>query len=268
MKISLILKYCMEIKKEKKTIYSNYYNKYNDSNIEFDVIEGQGTIVFGLKEEFIYRVYFFSNNLKTLKELLTQVRSDAVTDYICKENIGEIGELIEQSGWKKYAEYARTMLSVSNIQKKKTKMELMLEKMYNPNIAILANQHDIPAIRKMMFDTFDPVNSEIIGEQELQKLIEEETVWLCKVDDKITTCYIYRIEGKKRYGMLTYNCLSADYLYSVTRRAHEISNVKHKPEWHYGWINLENTKIIRTLKSTDDLKLDGVKNFIYKKLNN
>lgn len=267
MKIDTILQRCREIKKERKTIYSNYYNKYNGSDIEFDVIEGRGTIVFGLPEEFIYRIYFFSNDLDALKECLAKVRKDAVADCVCKGDVGEIGEVIEQSGWEKYGEYARTMLSVADAaKKKKTKMELLLEKMYNPDIARLAEEEDIPAIRKMMIDTFDPANSEILEEDELRRLIKEETVWLHKVGDEIATCYIFRIEGKKRYGALTYNRLSADYLYSVTRRAHEISNEKHKPEWHYGWINLENKKIIRTLKATDDLKLDGVKNFIYKKV--
>lgn len=265
MNISAILNRCKEIRKEQKTIYSNYYNKYNGSDVEFDVIEGQGTIVFGVPEEFIYRIYFYSNDPDVLKECLAKVRKDAVTDCVCKGDIGEIGKVIEESGWRKYGEYARTMLPVPNIKKKKTSMELLLEKMYNPDIATLADECDIPAIRKMMLDTFDPANSEIIGEEELKRLVGEETVWLHKVNGEIATCYIYRIEGKKRYGALTYNRLSADYLYSVTRRAHEISNEKHKPEWHYGWINIENTKIIRTLKATGDFKLDGVKNYIYKK---
>lgn len=266
MKIYDILERCKEIKKERKITYSNYYNKYNTCDFDFDIIEGNGTIVFGLKEEFIYRVYFCSNDLSALRECLSKVKKDSVIDWIFKNDVGEIGEILEGSGWEKYGEYARTMLPVPNIKKEKTKMELLLEKMYDPEIAELAEEEDIPAIRKLMLDTFDPVNSEIMPEEELKRLVKEETVWLHKVDDKITTCYIFRIEGKKRYGAMTYNCLSADYLYSVTRKAHEISNAKHKPKWHYGWINMENKKIIRSLNSVDDLQLDGVRNIIYTKV--
>ena len=233
MKIFEILKCCSDIKKEGKTIFSNYYNKYNNSKNDFDVITGEGTIIFGIKEEFIYRIYFYSNNLPALKKCLEKVRKKAVTDWIFKDEIGEISRVIEKSGWKKYAEYARTMQPIPN-KRKKTKMELLLEKMYNPNLAQLAIENDIPAIRKLLFDTFDPINSEIMTEDELRKLIQEETVWLHKVNNEITTCYIYRIEGKKRYGALTYNCLSADYLYSVTKKANEISNIKYDLKWHYG----------------------------------
>lgn len=265
MKIEDILKRCKEIKRERKFTYCNYYNKYNVSDIDFDIIEGKGTIVFGLKEEFIYRIYFCTNSLCVLKECLEKVRKDAVIDWVFKGEAGEIGQVIEESEWEKYGEYARTMLPIPNIKKEKTKMEILLEKMYNPKLAQLACEEDIPSIRKLMIDTFDPINSEIMEEAELRRLIKEETVWLHKIDDIITTCYIYRIEGKKRYGAMTYNKLSADYLYSVTRKAHEISNEKHKPKWHYGWINISNKKIIRSLKETNDLNLDGVKNIIYKK---
>lgn len=265
MKICDILKRCKEIKSERKFTYSNYYNKYNASDIDFDVIEGKGTIVWGLKEEFVYRIYFCTNSLCTLKECLKEVKKNAVIDWVFKEEAGEIGQVIEESGWEKYGEYVRTMLPIPNNKKKKTKIEVLLEKMYNPELGQVAQEEDIPAIRKLMIDIFDPINSEIMEEEELRRLIKEETVWLHKIDDTITTCYIYRIEGKKRYGAMTYNCLGADYLYSITRRANEISNKIHKPKWHYGWINISNKKIIRSLKETNDLNPDGVRNIIYKK---
>ena len=65
---------------------------------------------------------------------------------------------------------------------------------------------------------------------------------------------------------MTYNCLSADYLYSVTRKANGISNKKHDPKWHYCWINIDNKKIIHTMEQLDELKPDDVKNVIYKKV--
>lgn len=264
MKIYDILNICTSIKKEKKITYCNYYNKYNNSNIEFDVIQDMGTIIWGLQEEFVYRIYFMSNNFYTLSNCLKRVPKGAVTDLICKGEIGQLGEIIKKSGWKNYAEYVRNTVPVK-AKKEKTKMELLLEKMYNPDCAQLANESDIPAIRKLMIDTFDPVNSEILTENELRELIRGESVWLYKINEKICTLYIYRIEGKKRYGAMTYNCLSADYLYSVTRKANDISNKKHNPISHYGWIDLKNKKIRRTLEKQGSISFDGIKNYIYQK---
>lgn len=269
MKIDDILRRCTEIKRERRPVYSNYYNKYTGRDVEFDVIEGEGTIVFGIQEEFIYRIYFCSNNLVALKDCLEKVPKNSVTDWVCKGEIGEIGDIIEESKWKRYAEYIRNTVPVKKKMKKtrkKTRLELLLEEKYDPECAEPAEESDIPAIRKLMIDTFDPVNSEILTEEELRKLIQQKTVWIYKVEGKICTLYIYRIEGKKRYGAMTYNCLSADYLYNVTRKANDISNKIHKPIAHYGWIDVNNKKIKRTLEKTDSLQWDGVKNHIFQKL--
>lgn len=265
MKIDDILRRCTEIKRERKPVYSNYYNKYTGRDVDFDVIEGEGTIVFGIQEEFIYRIYFCSNNSEELKRCLEKVPENAVTDWVCKGEIGEIGEIIEESKWKRYAEYLRNTVPIKK-KMKKTRLELLLEERYNPECAEPAEESDIPAIRKLMFDTFDPVNSEILTEEELRELIRQKTVWVYKLEDKICTLYIYRIEGKRRYGAMTYNCLSADYLYNVTRKANDISNKIHKPIIHYGWIDVNNKKIRRTLEKQDSLQSDGVKNYIFQKM--
>ena len=268
MKIDDILRRCTDIKKERKPVFYNYYNKYLGRDVEFDVIEGKGTIVFGIREEFIYRIYFCSNNLVTLKCCLEKVPANSVTDWVCKGEIGEIGGVLEESKWKRYAEYVRNTIPVQKKirNKAKTRLELLLEKKYDPECAEPAEESDIPAIRKLMIETFDPVNSEVLTEDELRELIRKKTVWLYKVGEKICTLYIYRIEGKKRYGAMTYNCLSADYLYNVTRKANDISNKIHKPISHYGWIDVNNKKIKRTLEKTNSMQMDGVRNYIFQKL--
>lgn len=267
MKINDILNQCTEIKREKKPVFTNYYNKYTGKDVDFDVIQEEGSIVFGIQEEFVYRIYFCSNNLTTLKSCLEKVPENSVTDWVCKGDIGEIGNIIEESNWKRYAEYVRNTVPVKKKMKKrkKTGLELLLEKRYDPDCAQPAEEDDIPALRKLMIETFDPINSEILTEEELRELIHQKSVWLYKVDGKICTLYIYRMEGKKRYGAMTYNCLSADYLYNVTRKANDISNKIHKPIAHYGWIDVNNRKIKRTLEKTDSLCWDGVKNYIFLK---
>ncbi len=265
MKIENILQICAQIKAEGIKVTTNYYNKYNNKEVEFDIIQGEGTIVFGVQEEYVYRIFFVSNNMKMLLSCLKEVKKNAVIDYVCRGDMGEVAEIIENSGWRKCYEYERITTKAPEVIKDKTRTRKLLERMYDPNCGELATEKDIPQIQELMWKVFDPIGSEIMTDAELREAINNETVWVYKSDEKICTLYIYRIEGRKRYGAITYNCLSANYLFNILQRANGISDKKDKPVIHYYWIRVDNQRIRHSMIEENSYCPDGMKNYIYVK---
>ncbi|MBQ8982351.1 MAG: hypothetical protein IJ079_02085 [Lachnospiraceae bacterium] len=267
MKIAEILELCNSIKREKKKYYTNYYMTYNSSDSDFIVIQNEGTIVFLVKEEFFYRCFFLSNNLETLIKCLSEVPQDSILDFIEKAENCSLLNTFQKSGFNSYATYLRVSSPIPPKPYKKDKIELLCEKLYNDKLGQRATESDIPQLRQIFLDVFDVNCDGILTVEKLRRSIQNGTVWIYKADEKICTVYIYQVEGKKRYGNLTYNCLSADYLYSVCRKANELSAKEHDFILHYGWVNEKNKKIGRTLNTTSAQGYDGVRNYIFRKEN-
>lgn len=268
MKIGEILKCCADIKQRGKRYITNYYNKYNETDVDFDVKIGSNTIVFCLQEAFVYRCFFLTSDLYELSELLEQVPTDTVMDYIIKSEVldTELDASFLKAGFNLYSKYQRLTTPVPD-NRPKTKLIQLMEKMYNPEIGVKAVESDASDIYNLMLEQFDPRGSEILTMSELLDSIRQGRVWIYRVDNEICVLYIYQIEGKKRYGNMTINKLSADYLYNVTTNANNDSLLHNDIRFHYGWIKDDNLKVKKSLQSQGILDFDGVCNFIYIKNN-
>ncbi len=263
--LSIIKKIKLSVDKQES--YGNYYNKYNHLEEELNAWVTEETVVFIVEEEYVNRLFFFTYSLEELTNILKEVPDKCVIDYVCNEMPDALESCFKESDFKQHAIYARRTLSVPFETKKgDPKYKAVMAKLYKPEVGTPAEISDLPSIKKIMFEVFDPINSDIPTSEELLEDIKNQTVWIYKVNEEIVTMYIFRVYGRKRYGAMTYNRLSADYLSSLVTNAHKESEKHHPVKWHYGWIDITNKKIIRTLEKEGVLELDGIKNYIYQKI--
>ena len=246
--------------------YNNYYNKYNSSDNDVVSWKGDNSIVFIVSEEYVNRTFFYSSDIRELSELLKLVPKGCVLDYVSKELPKELDGALSVSGFVQHAIYARRTLPVPyETTKGDRKFKELMKRLYKPDLGEPATNADIPEIKRIMFETFDPINSDIPTSDELLEDIKNKNVWIYKLNDEIVTMYIYRIYGNRRYGAMTYNRLSADYLSSLVTNANLESERTHSIKFHYGWIDISNKKIIRSLEKEGVLGLDGIRNYIFQK---
>lgn len=269
MKMADILRLQVEMKHKGEYVYSNYYNKYNDLTEDLDAIICDDAVVFFVSEQYVKRTFFCASDLDSLCRLLEQAPANTVLDYI---NKGKMPEEVEKSiingGYKLRDIYSRNSRPIPYTPPEESvdkKYVQMLNKLYNPTLGEHAKPEDFSMIKQVLLENFDPVNSDVFSDEDLKEAINNGWVWIYKVDGQICCMYIYQIIGKKRYGAITYNRLSADYLYSIVKNADDDSEEKYGVKQHYFWVNDSNKKIARTLIKEGKFMPDGIKNYIYYK---
>ena len=89
MKIREIVKRISDLRKTRKPFVSNYYLSLQKSDKDFVTWTTDSSIVFCDQEENLLRCYFASVDLQDLNTLFEKVPSDAVMDYIVKEELSE-----------------------------------------------------------------------------------------------------------------------------------------------------------------------------------
>lgn len=89
MKIREIVKRIYDLRKTRKPFVSNYYLSLQKSDKDFVTWTTDSSIVFCDQEENLLRCYFASVDLQDLNTLFEKVPSDAVMDYIVKEELSE-----------------------------------------------------------------------------------------------------------------------------------------------------------------------------------
>ena len=268
MNISDILQIRDELKHSNRVVYLNYYNKYNGSDKEFTVYDNEGAVVFIVPEQYVDRAFFFATDLESLAKLLMQSPKGTVLDYVCKGDMpAELKRTVSvDGGYICHSVYERCFYPIPYIPPQDIidpKVFGILQEMYDPSIGRPATMAELPHIKRILLDNFDPVNSDILPDEELISAIENGWVWIYKPDDEIYTMYIYQVFGKKRYGALTYNRLSADYLYSIEETADRLSVKRYDLKQHYYWIDVSNRKIIRRMTKIGRYIPDGIKNHIF-----
>lgn len=262
-----ILLWVDQLKKQGKSIQSNYYRTMDDSSDIMETFEEQAALLAIHEEELVRRVFFFGADMTGLCRCFNELDGDYVLCYIGRGANPEWDEILLSSGWKPYRTYIRTSIPINEIRQRERQTEIgrMLETQYNPELGRLAEEADVSAVRRLLLERFDPLANEVMTTEQLIEAVHRKEIWLYWENNmkEIDTLYIYRVEGKKRYGAITYNRLSADYLYSIVRRADELSESEHDLKIHYGWIREDNRQIIRSLKARNLYETDGMKEYIF-----
>ena len=132
MKIREIVKRIYDLRKTRKPFVSNYYLSLQKSDKDFVTWTTDSSIVFCDQEENLLRCYFASVDLQDLNTLFEKVPSDAVMDYIVKEELSEFS-WVNDTLFRHYTTLARhTYLDLCG-EHEKSKHELFMEQFYEEN---------------------------------------------------------------------------------------------------------------------------------------
>lgn len=240
-----ICKIMSAIRKQKKKIYTNYYYSYNASDVLFDVMKLDETVVFCIQELEIYRVFYYSCNVKELTDALSKMPKGAILDIIQKEKILN-ADWLDLSGFEQYSVYGRFGGPCSSYEEEKAMFEKnRMDAFYNEDYGQYARQEDVSEIQELISENFDVKTDHLFSDEQMKQLIHDKSVYIEKEDGKIICIEIYRIEGKKVYYNLTCNKGTADISYSIEKKILLQSIRDYGVNYIYYWIAMSNTKALR-----------------------
>lgn len=180
MKIREIVKRIYDLRKTRKPFVSNYYLSLQKSDKDFVTWTTDSSIVFCDQEENLLRCYFASVDLQDLNTLFEKVPSDAVMDYIVKEELSEFS-WVNDTLFRHYTTLARhTYLDLCG-EHEKSKHELFMEQFYEENFGEFATEKDAEELYQMLYQIFDFRVSRLPSMEELLEL-DEGTL---KVEDSL-----------------------------------------------------------------------------------
>lgn len=249
------------IRKQKKKIITNYYYTYNHSEVLFDVIEREETILFGIQEVDIYRVFYYSCNEKELEDGLREMPEGTILDIIAKEDTLE-DEWLNQAGFKLYNVYGRFGMVLPGYEEQKERMaENRLDQYYNEGYGEYAKAEDVEEIQEKIRGAFDSKTDHLFSDEQMNRLIQDKSVYVQRENGRIFCIVIYRIEGKKLYYNLTFNEGTADVSYSIEKKILLQAIRDYGVNYSYSWIALTNKKALKR----NGAPSDDVYNYIYEK---
>lgn len=239
---------------------SNFFPSAAMEQIEFQTLLGKKTVVFWGNDSTATRVYFHSSDAKELTQLLQEVPSNTVLDYVCKDGLLPRQE-IEAAGYRLYASYCKRQISMDKLDlEPKSRKDRLLYDMYKPDCGDYAVEDDLPLIQELLVRVFEPKVDHLYKEDELKEMIKKKEILLYKVKNHIESLYIYKTEGKCLYSAYSYNNATADILYSLERRAREKAREKGV-KFMYAWFNEDNYKALRRTLLQDT----GMRDYIFVK---
>lgn len=239
MKIREIVKRISDLRKMRKPFVSNYYLSLQNSDKDFETWTTDSSIVFCDQEENLLRCYFTSVDLQDLNTLFEKVPSDAVMDYIVKEELSEFS-WVNDTLFRHYTTLARhTYLDLCG-EHEKSKHELFMEQFYEENFGEFATEKDAVELYQMLYQIFDFRVSRLPSMEELLQLIRKKWVLLYREKGEIIAFLMYQIEGKKYYGYQIYNSGTADITYNLERRAVEYAKEHYGVKSSYSWTEIGN----------------------------
>ena len=249
------------IRKQKKKVCTNYYYSYNASDVLFDVWEMDETVIFCIREMEIYRVFFYSCNMAELTDALSKMPEGAILDIIEKQDTS-FKDWMDLTGFQLYSVYGRFGKQLPNYEEQKAIFEkLQMDKFYNENYGQYASQEDLSEIQKLIAENFDAKTDHLFTDEQMKRLIQDQSVYIEKEERNIICIVIYRIEGKKLYYNLTYNKGTADISYSIEKKIQLQAIHNYGVNYIYSWIDMSNKKALKRNSSPTP----HLYNYIYQK---
>lgn len=259
--INEITRIMSRIRKSKKKVFTNYYYSYNASDVLFDVIELDETVIFCIQELEIYRIFYYSSNTEELADALSKMPEGSILDIIEKEET-PANQWLVSAGFELYSVYGRFGEPLLGYEEQKAIYEKnRMDVFYNENYGQYAQQEDLREIQKLIAKNFDIKTDHLFTDEQMLQLIQDKSVYIEKEEGKIICIIIYRVEGKKLYGNLTYNRGTADVSYSIEKKILLQSIRDYQVNYIYYWISLSNTKALKRVEAVSP----HLYNFIYQK---
>lgn len=256
-----------DIKKNRKKVINNYFGEFNNNKDKiFNGLILKETLIFMYNDHGINRVYFYSCNEEELKKCLNELPLNSIFDYITR-NPEEYKELFIDCKYDVFALFQRMVPKKMSFDEKekfeKRMSSIRKANTYNEEHVCIASLSDAEQIYNKLYEVFDPRTSHFCSVDELCKLIENKWVYIHKENNRINAIYIYKIEGKKKYGYQLYNDGPVEIIYSLCMKADE-EIAKQDIKYSYGWVDSKNRRAIR-FNEFFGSRLDDLYDVIYEK---
>lgn len=228
-----------------KRVKTNFYGQMELRNQEFQTVQTDQTIVFWYHDSNICRVFFYSVQESEIKDLLKKVPQGAVMDIISKHKD-------EEEQWKAltgfsvlsvYGRFGRNIESAEQEQERFKKNPL--DRFYREEYGCLAKKEQLYEIQHILRTHFDDAGDHLYSDEQMTELINNKRVWIQCEEDKITTIFVYKIEGKKFYSNTSFNDSTADVLYSIQKKVLLQAIEEYGIIYFYGWIRINNRQSLR-----------------------
>ena len=214
-------------------------------NQEFQIVQTDQTIVFWYHDSNICRVFFYSVKESEIKDLLKKVPQGAVMDIISKHKD-------EEEQWKTltgfsvlsvYGRFGRNIESAEQEQERFKKNPL--DRFYREEYGCIAKKEQLYEIQHILQTHFDDAGDHLYSDEQMTELINNKRVWIQCEEGKITTIFVYKIEGKKFYSNTSFNDSTADVLYSIQKKVLLQAIEEYGIIYFYGWIRINNRQSLR-----------------------
>ncbi len=251
-----------KIKNKERTGESNYYFNLSDPDETYETVIADHTIVWLRQRVKRKDLYYYTADTDELRDILKDMPSDCVINIITKDLDHDIS-VFEEAGFCLYETYERYGERIYDINQQ---MEIMkenkMDRLYNEKFGTLASRSDRPEIQRILYESFDPVDDDLLTDKELDDYIDDGCV-LVERDNKgqIYCIYIYHIQGKKLYGHILFNKGMGNVSYSIEKKVILDSIAKYGVNYKYYWIRRSN----KSAKKRMNLTSEGVYNLILSK---
>lgn len=200
--------------------YTNYHGECNNKLGTFvNFVKLPKTICFGIDDNEVYRLFFFTCDVKELNDTFSFFPVGAVIEYTGLTENPDIDfdsiSCIEQiDSFKRY----KTNLSNFGF---KEKLDNSFYKRFVNNCGEICSLSDFDEMKLLLGKIFDKRVSHLPNDEELGELIKNDNVFVVKNDEQIKTFWIFKKEGKRIYSYQAYNSIQGTYLQSMWFRLFE-----------------------------------------------
>lgn len=228
-----------------KEMATNFCGQKELQKQTFEVLYTDLTVVFWYWDAFVCRVFFYSVKDSEVRKLLQMTPENAVMDIISPQK-EEQKRWEKLTGFSSYAVYGRFGRKIAGTEEEKKRFKREpLDRFYKEEYGIPAVREQLEEIQQVLEDHFDAGADHLYSKQEMAELIDKKRVWIHSEEGRITTIFVYRIEGKKFYSNISLNDSTADVLYSIQKKVLLNAIEEFKVLYYYGWIRINNRQALR-----------------------
>ncbi len=248
--------------KSKGQVVSNFNGSYPSDGKQIAWQPGDKAAVISVTHNGVCKNCFaFVNDpegMEELCDLMRNVPKGSTTDWLQKGIIDEdyvvepeeydsceIKDLMERCGlelYKKYIRITTTYLSNPKLLPEVGRRKILYE-MYEPG-GEWPSIEDAEELYRINTDTFDSLTDDVFSVEEWKTIIKDKECLVHKEDGVITAYYVWKLEGKKLYSNIAFNCGPANHLYNIERRVFE-HFWEEGIRSFYAWFNIKNKDALK-----------------------
>ena len=232
--------------KRQGRVITNIFPGCVEDGAELTGVESDRSVVCWAAERFRMRAFYATIDVDDLIGLMGEIPKGVVTEQLYrKEGENPQKDIAERAGFEKLATYIRisTTFKSNPYDIPEVGRRAILNEYYDPAFGEYAGPEDIEELFQLQKTIFDEKKEDVFTKEEWEDIIKNNNCMLYREDGEIVTYYVYRREGVKLYGNISYNRGPANYLYNIERRVFTKMWEDGVRE-SYAWYDMKNTKAL------------------------